>query len=82
MNKLLITVFSSLMVVTEQLSRTNSILKSTIVPSLRIIQIVQRTIHVGSMDIVETIRMVSGLANANSGGMEHCVINKRIVGYK
>jgi hypothetical protein len=81
MNAFLVAIFSSLIVITEQLSNIHFIEKF-IYFLFRFIQIVLRTIHVVDMDIVEMILMVTGLANVNSGGMEHYVINKHLVVYK
>jgi hypothetical protein len=81
MNAFLVAIFSSLIVITEQLSNIHFIEKF-IYFLFWFIQIVLRTIHVVDMDIVEMILMVTGVANVNSGGMEHYVINKHLVVYK
>jgi len=81
MNKLLVVIFSSLIVVTEQSSKILNE-KFHFFSFSRFIQIVQHTIHVEDMDIVEIFLMMSGLVNVNSGGMEHYVINKQTVEYK
>ena len=82
MNKLFAAIFSSVIVVTQQYSNKYFIEKLINYYVFSFIQIVQRTIHAGDMDIAEILLKVISFVTVNFGGMVHIVMNKRIVAYK